>query len=411
MIAVKPFVFNGYHELETIYAISAAVTRSKETEPVVDEIIALARAAFVFDNVVLYLRQDSDPESSQLEPLYARAVGRGRSTEGDLAWGETTANLAIQSGQAVIREEINEAIPSERMKQRHVLGVPLRMGDKIFGTLVFVRYGGPLFTADHLPLAEFVTDQIAQMLERERLVKRLTSLEAERQIERLQDNFVATISHEFRTPLGFIKGYATSLLRDDISWDEQTRREFLTIIDEEADRLRELIDNLLDSSRLQSGTLRMEFQSVRLAALLRDMALRASSLHENMIVELDIRDNDIEVQADPTRLAQVFDNLFSNAAKYAPGSKTLLSLTAEDHEAHIIVRDYGEGIPPEHLNKLFTRFYRVPDQPAAVRGSGLGLFICRWIIRAHGGEIVAESTPGHGAVFHIYLPCIQLSGG
>jgi signal transduction histidine kinase len=155
----------------------------------------------------------------------------------------------------------------------------------------------------------------------------------------------------------------------------------------------------------------MEFQSVRLAALLRDMALRASSLHENMIVELDIRDNEIEVQADPTRLAQVFDNLFSNAAKYAPGSKTLLSLTAEDHEAHIIIRDYGEGIPPEHLNKLFTRFYRVPDQPAAVRGSGLGLFICRWIIRAHGGEIVAESTPGHGAVFHIYLPCIQLSGG
>ena len=208
--------------------------------------------------------------------------------------------------------------------------------------------------------------------------------------------------------MGFIKGYATTLLREDTSWDEATRREFLSIIEEESDRLSGLIDDLLDSSRLQSGTLHMEFQPLRLDTMLRDIPIRARSFNENLKVTVNLQSTDILIQADPTRLAQVFDNLLSNAAKYAPGSKVLISLITDGDMAHISVEDDGPGIPPNHLPNIFSRFYRVPNQNRSVRGTGLGLFICRRIIRAHGGEITAESNFGEGTTFHIFLPLQSL---
>jgi signal transduction histidine kinase len=222
---------------------------------------------------------------------------------------------------------------------------------------------------------------------------------------------VATVSHELRTPLGFIKGYATSLLREDANWDEDTRREFLTIIDEETDRLKELIDNLLDSSRLQSGTLRMEFQPVRIDTMLKDLTLRALSFDEDLNIEVNLETSPLKVQADPTRLGQVFDNLISNAVKYAPDSTVNITLSTHDDHAHIEFSDQGPGIPAEDLPNIFTRFFRVPNQNRSIRGSGLGLFICRSIIHAHQGEIIAESNYGEGTTFHIYLPTMNHKSG
>jgi signal transduction histidine kinase len=393
-------------ELEAMYAISRVVAQSSELDASLNEIINLARPVFIFDNVVMYLLEGSH----SLEPSYARAIGRGRSSEADLAWGENTANEVFRTEQIVPRKEVKGDYSKDRMRLRYFLGLPLTVVGRLMGALVFVRYGGPPFTPDHTQLAEFITTHVAQLLEHQQLVRRLSSLEAERRLERLQDDFVATVSHELRTPLGFIKGYATTLLRDDINWDEESRNEFLTIIDEETDRLRELIDNLLDSSRLQSGTLRMEFQPIRLDTMLRDMALRARSFHENLTIELKISATGIQVNADPTRMAQVFDNLLSNATKYAPKSQVFIILNTEGERAHIQVKDTGPGIPADHLKNIFNRFYRVPDQKASVRGTGLGLFICRRIIDSHQGELWAESEVGKGTTFHITLPCERVDG-
>ena len=388
-------------ELEAMYAISRVVAQSTELDNSLNDIINLARPVFIFDNVVLYLLEGSN----SLEPSYARAIGRGRSSEADLAWGEATANEVLRTEAIIVRKEVKGDYTKDRMRLRYFLGLPLTVVGRLMGALVFVRYGGPAFTPDHTQLAEFITTHVAQLLEHQQLVKRLSNLEAERRLERLQDDFVATVSHELRTPLGFIKGYATTLLREDINWDEATRSEFLTIIDDEADRLRELIDNLLDSSRLQSGTLRMEFQPIRLDTMLRDMALRARSFHESLTIELDVKTTGIQVSADPTRMAQVFDNLLNNATKYAPGSQVCISLQGADDTAHIEVRDNGPGISPDHLNNIFNRFYRVPNDIKSIRGTGLGLFICRRIIQSHYGEIWAESEVGKGTTFHITLPC------
>jgi signal transduction histidine kinase len=390
-------------ELEAIYAISRVVTRASELDASLDEIIGIARTVFIFDNVVLYVHQSAD----SLEPSYARAIGRGRNSESDLAWGEPIANEVLSSGKIVVQQEITGDATRDRMKARYFLGLPLIVGDNNIGALVFVRYGGPKFTPDHTHLAEYIAGHIAHLYEHGILITRLSRLEAERQLERLQDDFVATVSHELRTPLGFIKGYATTLLRDNTSWDEDERTEFLNIIDEETDRLKELIDNLLDSSRLQSGTLRMDFQQLRLDTMLNDLPLRAKSFNENLTINVNIEAPNLKVQADPTRLAQVFDNLLSNAIKYAPDSDVNITLRSKDSMAHIAVSDHGPGIPANDLPNIFTRFYRVPNQNRSVRGTGLGLFICRRIINAHGGEIKAESIHGDGTTFHIYLPLID----
>jgi signal transduction histidine kinase len=394
-------------ELDAIYAISRVVTRASELDASLDEIIGIARTVFIFDNVVLYVHQEAD----SIEPSYARAIGRGRNSESDLAWGESIAKDVLKLGKIVVRNEITGDVSKDRMNARYFLGLPLISGDNNIGALVFVRYGGPQFTPEHTHLAEYIAGHIAQLYEHGILITRLSRLEAERQLERLQDDFVATVSHELRTPLGFIKGYATTLLRENTNWDEVDRREFLTIIDEETDRLRELIDNILDSSRLQSGTLRMEFQPLRLDTMLRDLPIRAKSFDEDLDIGVNLEAPRLQVNADPTRLAQVFDNLLSNAVKYAPGSKVNITLRSQDNQAHIAVSDDGPGIPEENLPNIFTRFYRVPNQNRTIRGSGLGLFICRRIINAHQGEITAESKPGEGTTFHIFLPLLNHNSG
>ena len=391
-------------ELEAVYAISRAVAQATDIDPALDEIIHLTRSVFIFDNMVIHMAHDG----GVLEPIYARVVGRGRSAEADLAWGEVTAQETYRTVQTTLEHEELNGWQQERLALRDFLGLPLRAGEELMGTLVFGRFGGPAYTPDHILLAEFIASHIAQLMGRRKLVEHIANLEAEQKLIQLQSDFIATVTHELCTPLGFIKGYATTLLRDDTTWDENVRREFLKIIDEEADRLRELIDSLLDSSRLQAGTLQMQFQNVRLDTFLRDIAMLARTRHESVNLALELNTQGISIQADATRLAQVFDNLLVNAVKYAPGAQITVTLDIVGDRAHVIVRDTGPGISPEHMERLFQRFYRVPGNTASVRGTGLGLYICRQLVNAHNGEITVESKVGEGTTFHIYLPIQQV---
>ena len=294
-------------ELEAVYAISQAVARTTDTDETLDEIVQLARPVFIFDNIVLY---EWDYEQ-ELEPTYARAIGRGRFREADLAWGEPIAIEAHQNRKILMRVETVEETVKDRTNIRHMLSLPLIQGDDCLGALVFIRFGGPEYTPDHIHLAEFFGAHVAQLLGRQQLVDRIASLEAKRRLEGLQDDFISMISHELITPLGFIKGYATTLLREDTTWGADTRKEFLLIIDEESDRLRELIGNLMDSSRLQADNLQMTFQMTRLDTLLKDISLRARARYSNLVIDLDIQTPGLQIQADPTRLAQVFENIIT----------------------------------------------------------------------------------------------------
>jgi len=382
------------------YSFWQNAVQEKDWKTALDFLIASLRDSLVFDNLAIYISEKSGKTS---EIAYARAVGREKEAEADANWGEEIANRAIK------REEIALQIPKaseakeKRARNTFLIGLPLKASGKILGAMSLIRFGGPKYTQEHIELAALAAIIIAYIFEKRALQESIAELEAVQRQMRLQDDFVSTISHELRTPLGFIKGYSTTLLREDTDWDEASRREFLTIIDEETDHLTELIENILESARLESQTLEMNFQPLRLDALIRDVITRVRVRYTNLRI---VFNSDCEriIHGDNTRLAQIFENLFSNAVKYASNSVITISIIAIDSPyIQVIFSDKGNGISEEHLPFIFDRFYRVPDHPGKA-GTGLGLFICKRIIEAHHGKIWAESEDQKGTRFIIQLP-------
>jgi signal transduction histidine kinase len=386
---------------EALFELSRLVLQAEGVSDVMPTLIDLSRKLLIFDNFVIYQRDNGD-----LRPTYAKSVGRGRSKEADVAWGENFIEDILKKDQLIVHQDVVKGPEDDRLKIPFYIGCPLRHGKDCVGVLILIRFGGPEYNDRDRSTFQFVADHIAQLLERDVLVSTIDKIEGSQRMWKMQENFVATVSHDLRTPLGFIKGYTTTLLREDTDWDVPTFREFLGIIDDEADRLQELIDNLLDSSRLQSGTLQMNLQTVRLDVVLRDMIQRSQLRDIDVTIDLEIESQGVMVKADPMRLGQVFDNLINNSSKYAPGSRVVVRLVEDEKVANIYVSDNGPGIEEEHLEKIFQRFYRVPETRMSVRGSGLGLYICRQIVVAHNGKITASSETGKGTTFHITLPLV-----
>lgn len=387
-------------ELEAVYAISRVVANHFEIDAALAEIVRLSRPVFIFDNAVLYLQ---NPDADELEPAFARAIGRGKSSEAEISWGQKAAQEAFSTGNIFLSEAEIKGNTS-RLEQAFYLGIPLSVGGHIIGALVFIRFGGPSYTKEQINLAEFIAAHVSQVLEHRRLVSQVARLEAEKQLAQLQSDFLATVSHELKTPLGFIKGYSSTLLRDKTDWSEEERKEFLEVIDDESNRMSELVDNLLDSSRLQSGSLPMIFSEFNLTTMLEEVRDRIEIQHPEIQIRLVDLPDEINLDADAKRIAQVLNNIIGNAIKYAPGSPVDIQVVEKSGEIEIEIRDEGAGISDEHVESIFERFYRVPDKQRSVRGSGLGLYISKQIIEAHNGEIKVQSKVGKGTSFTICFP-------
>src|SRR3954471_24976426 len=225
--------------------------------------------------------------------------------------------------------------------------------------------------------------------------------------EEMQSTFISVISHELKTPISIIKGYAETLARQDAHWDDATLRDGLQVIGEEADRLAQQIGGLLDVSRLQAGGLRLKMADWALPPLAQQVVERfAGQAGERFSFELRFPDDFPPVHADYERTREVLENLVSNAVKYSPdgGVIKIMGRAADDH-AIISVNDQGIGIAPEEQAKLFRRFYRVDNRlRREAQGAGLGLFLARAIVEAQGGRIWVESAPGRGSRFSFTVP-------
>lgn len=242
--------------------------------------------------------------------------------------------------------------------------------------------------------------------ELEKLMEEVSRLHAMRELDRLKSEFISSISHELRTPLGFIKGYATTLLRSDVKHTEEIRQEFLQIINEESEKLQELIENLLDTSRIQSGSFVIDKRPMDIVELARQVVEKAKTTTDKHAFSLLFDTPPASVHGDPRRLEQVLQNLLDNAIKYSPhGGLITIREEMRDEHIQISVSDQGRGISQGELTKIFDAFYRIPGTEAQkIRGAGLGLTICKAIVEAHGGRIWAESAPGKGSAFHFTLP-------
>ncbi len=237
-----------------------------------------------------------------------------------------------------------------------------------------------------------------------------------REAEELKSTFVSVISHELKTPVALIKGYAGTLRREDAHWDEATLRESLRVIEEESDRLNELIDNLLDASRLQAGALPLKMGEVALDAMARRLVTRFRSAQQapddekpRHRFEVSFPDHFPLVEGDEARLEQVLSNLLTNAIKYSPNGGTIrVRGQVLPDQVVVTVSDEGIGIAPAEQTRIFDAFYRVDDAPTRrTQGTGLGLYLAKAVVEAHGGRIWVESEPGQGAAFSFSLPLTQ----
>ena len=227
-----------------------------------------------------------------------------------------------------------------------------------------------------------------------------------KQLERTREEFVANVSHELRTPLSLIKGYVETLL-DGARNNPDVAERFLKIIERNTNRLDLLIQDLLTISALESGRMKLTLQPVALRQLAEKVFsdLHTKAEHKNVALINELPE--LTASADANRLDQVFANLVDNAVKYgrANGSVRVGGEKLDDGKLEIFVQDDGPGIPPESLDRVFERFYRVDKARSRDQGgTGLGLSIVKHIVQAHGGEVRVESEPGKGATFFFMLP-------
>ena len=253
-----------------------------------------------------------------------------------------------------------------------------------------------------------VTDVHGNLIGHGQLLNDYTQI---RELDMMKSSLISTVSHELRTPLAAIKGYVTTLLAEDVEWDPHSQREFLDIISRETDHLTTLVSELLDMSRLESGTVSMNYSKTDLYDLISNASKRAHP-KPHLPLEIDIPAELPVLIVDAKKIEAVLRNLFENATKYA-GDEALIQLSAEVQNRSVIirVRDQGPGIPLEDSERVFESYYQLENGlPIQASGSGLGLAICRGFVKAHGGEIWLEPVAtGTCIAFSLPIEPIELS--
>lgn len=225
-----------------------------------------------------------------------------------------------------------------------------------------------------------------------------------RQAEEMKSTFISVISHELKTPVALIKGYVCTLLREDAKWDSDFVKESLTIIEEESDRLNQLIENLLDATRLQAGGVTLKKSEISLAAVSERLATRFQTQTKAHTIKVDFPKDYPMVFADEARIEQVINNLLSNSIKYSEKGVIMISGETRKDMAIVAVSDEGSGIAPQDMPYIFDRFYRSSDAMRTKKGAGLGLYLAKSIIEAHNGRIWIDTDHKNGARICFSLP-------
>lgn len=283
---------------------------------------------------------------------------------------EEIAKRIVQSKKGLVTEEIALGAPGEKVLS--VNGVPIIRNDNFDGAILVFH-----------------------------------DITALRRLEQVRQDFVANVSHELRTPVSSIKGYAETLL-DGALEDKDNAKEFVGIIYQDANRLANLINDLLDLSRIESGKMKMSFVALDAVSLIK----RAVAVIENqaraksIVLKFDLPENLPKINADETRFSQVMINILDNAIKYSPeGGVAAIFAKVTDKMLQIDISDSGIGISENDLPRIFERFYRVDKaRSRELGGTGLGLSIVKHIVSAHGGQVWVKSELGKGSIFSFTIP-------
>lgn len=285
---------------------------------------------------------------------------------------------------------------------------PLKTAQGGQGVLVVRPHSadGRLSYEQHRLLESFAS-QTALALERAQLAEQARKAQLLQETEKLQTALLNSISHDLRTPLATITGALSSLSEEEPSLDAATRRALAESAREEADRLNQLVANLLDMTRLEAGAVQVHRESCDVQDLVGVALARLTKRLRQQTVDVDIPQDLPLVPLDFVLMMQVLVNLIDNAVKYSPpGSAVWVQAGLVDHYLHICVSDQGVGIPKDQCERIFEKFYRIPHGNRTA-GTGLGLSISKGIVEAHGGRIWAEPRQPKGTVFVVALPLAE----
>jgi signal transduction histidine kinase len=318
----------------------------------------------------------------------------------------------LTTGHALYREDMAERRFDEEeefvnLGLRSRVLAPLLSGPETIGALSVVRREPSAFSDDEIELLSLLGRLAGSAVQNIRAYEaERTTAEELRRLSALRADFVSLVSHELRSPMASVIGSAQTL---QMRWRELTpeqRESFLALISHETSRLAALIGDVLDTSRIESGTFSYSFVDIDLAELVRDSAAAAERGQDEVPVRAVVREPLPSIRGDRDRLRQVLINLIDNAVKYSsPGDEVRVEAQNANGRVVIEVRDRGPGILPEHQKVIFEKFGRVQTGQTAKPGTGLGLFIARSIAEAHGGSLDVRSHPEQrGATFRLSLP-------
>ncbi len=371
------------------------------------------QAAIAVNNAQLYARIDR--ERKRLEAIVENSADGVMILDDDLhieRFNQALARMTGWSSQDAIGRHQDEVIIWERIEKpdlRDALdnGWPFRRPEGAPAETLYVE--GDLQRRDGMTISVGIT--YAPLLDSDgnltNIIANVRDITNFRRTQELQNEFISTISHELRTPITLIKGYAVTLQRDDVEWDPEVVRDSLGVIEDEADRLSALVEDLLTASKIQSQRqVELNLVDVRLDDMAARVVERFKTQTDMHHFTLNFPPDFPVMQGDEVRLRQVLDNFISNAIKYSPQGGTIeVGGYVEDDYVVVYVRDEGEGIPEPDLNRVFERFYRVDGALSRkTKGTGLGLYLAKAIITAHNGTIGVESQLGQGSKFFFKLP-------
>ena len=324
---------------------------------------------------------------AQILAKQVQAVSQGEHVELNISGGESFSF------------HLPEMTPQARPPE---LTVPIQAARGVLGEILLWKAASAVSPGEKRLLQTFAS-QGALALERARLAQAESRAKVLEESDQLKSILLSSVSHELRTPLSTIKAAASSLRGNEVSWDSPARAELIAAIDDEADHLNMLVGNLLDMSRIESGALKPKREWNILPEIVGSVLARMRYSAEEHKIEVDVPESLPFVPVDYVQMEQVFTNLVSNSLKYAP-SNTVIRIRAniEGNAIHVQVSNQGPHVPPEHLERIFDKFYRITAADR-VTGTGLGLSICKGIIEAHGGRIWAENVHD-GLAFNFTLP-------
>ena len=331
--------------------------------------------------------------------------------EGRVAYANPAAERLARAGRdELVGRPLDDAVPlrdgagnpwwtcSEKLRRLpRVRGVPAR-------ELALDTGDGPPTPVDLA--ATFLRDADGRVVQ---AVCVLRDASARHRVDSQRGELISTLSHELRSPLTSVKGFTSTLLHRWDRFSDDQKQEMLATVNMDADRVTRLIRELLDVSRIDAGRLELRRQEFDLAAMAEGITGRFELQHDGHTFQVSFPDGFPPVYADPDKIEQVLTNLVENAVKYSDGGEVSVTGSVTDTEVEVAVRDHGVGIPADQLPLIFTKFYRRAGS-GAPSGTGLGLFIARGLVEAHGGRIWADSAPGKGTELRFRLPRVGLAG-